>query len=296
MNKAAASSTVESSHTTLDQPRQTAAFWFTSNFLPGPLLIGFLGPLQGLTLWQSLLAIIPVVLLASLAPARFRDRSISRLLLPIGLVLHMIHLEILTRMAQHLLPGMPINWAVLALVGAALLAFLGPPLLYRWQALLALPSILVFALLTLGAVVQLEVDSAPRHLDFSWPAFGLLALLAGLWQLALTPLANTGTPSYAGMTVPALWMMSLGALMASAIPAVDTVTGLKMLGEWFIPGLGTTALLLLALSMIGSMGLYGHAQFFAFSDTPLKAKGRLLLLAAFMVLVVMWNPLHFTLY
>ena len=46
-------------------PRQTAAFWFTSNFLPGPLAIGFIGPLQGLTLWQSLLAIIPAVLLGN---------------------------------------------------------------------------------------------------------------------------------------------------------------------------------------------------------------------------------------
>jgi len=279
-----------------DLPHQTPAFWFSSNFLPAPLLIGFLGPLQGLALWQSLLAIIPVVLLASLVPARLRGGDFSRLLLPIGLVLHMIHLEILTRMALHLLPGAPMHWAVLALLCAALFAFLGPALLYRGLALLALPSILVFALLTLGALVQLEVDSAQRQLGFSWQAFGLLALLAGLWQLALTPLANTGTPSYAGMTLPALWMMSLGALMASAIPAVDTVTGLRLVGEWFLPGLGTTALLLLALSMIGTMGLYGHAQVFAFADTPLKTKGRVLLLAAFMGMLVMFNPLHFALY
>ena len=55
--------------------RQTGAFWFTSNFLPAPLAIGFVGPLQGLSLWQSLLAIVPAVLLASLVPARHRSLS-----------------------------------------------------------------------------------------------------------------------------------------------------------------------------------------------------------------------------
>ena len=277
-------------------PRQNAAFWFTTNFLPGPLAIGFLGPLQGLTLWQSLLAIIPAVLLGSLVPLRYRCTSIAWFLLPAGLALHMIHLDILGRMALHTLPGTPMNWTLLALLLAALLAFIGPRLLYPLQALLALPLILVFALLTFGTLLQLDVDSSPRHLGFSWSSFGLLALLAGLWQLALTPLASTRTPSYAGMVVPALWMMSLGALMASAIPAVDTVVSLKLVGERFVPGVGALALLLLALGMISTMGLYAHAQFLAFSDTPLKAKARVLVLAGFMSLVVLWNGSHFALY
>lgn len=277
-------------------PRQNAAFWFTTNFLPGPLAIGFLGPLQGLTFWQSLLAIIPAVLLGSLMPLRYRCTAIVWFLLPAGLALHMVHLDILDRMALHTLPGTSGSWTALALMVTAILAFIGPRLLYPLQAMLALPLTLVFALLTLGTLLQLDVDSSPRHLDFSWSSFGFLAMLAGLWQLALTPLANTGTPSYAGMAVPALWMMSLGALMASAIPAVDTVVSLKLAGDRFIPGVGTLAVALLALSTISTLGLYAHAQLLAFSDTPLNAKARVLVLAGFMALVVLWNGSHFSLY
>lgn len=275
-------------------PRQSAAFWFTSTFLPAPLAIGFLGPLQGLTLGQSLLAIIPAVLLGSLVP--YRRTTSSILLLPVALVLHALHLEILSRITHHLLPGQALNWQLLALMLAALLAFIGPRLLYRAQAWLALPLILAFALLTLGALLMLEVDTAQRQPGFSWSAFGLLASMAALWQISLTPMASKGTPHYLGLALPALWLMSLGALMASAIPAVDSVVSLRLVGERTLPGLGSVAVLLLALAMVGAMAVHGHAQFVAFSANPWKTKARVLLLAGFLSLLVLWNPLQFSLY
>jgi|GEM_PF-5643588 len=279
-----------------DQPRQPTAFWFTSNFLPAPLAIGFLGPLQGLTFLQSLLAIFPAVLLASLLPALLRSAPASRLTLPIAVLIHVLHLDVLGRVAIHLLPGTALNWQVMALLLAALLALVGPPLLHRLQALLAPVLAIAFGLLTLGAWWSLEMDTAQRQLSFSWSAFGLLALLAALWQIGLTPLAGRSGASYTGITLPALWLMSLGALMASAIPAVDSVVSLRLLGERFFFGLGTLAVALFTLAMVGAMAVHCHAQLLAASGAPLKNKTRLLTLAGFMLLVVLCNSQRIALY
>lgn len=278
------------------QPRQSAAFWFTSNFLPAPLAIGFLGPLQGLTFLQSLLAILPAVLLASLVPAFFRSIPVARLTLPVAVLIHVLHLDVLDRVAIHLLPGTSLNWQAMALALAALVALAGPPLLHRMQTLLAPLLAIAFGVLTLGALWLLEVDTAQRQLQFCWSSFGLLVLLAALWQISLTPLAGRGMPSYVGIVLPALWLMSLGALMASAIPAVDSVISLRLLGERFFAGLGTLAIALFALAMVGAMAVHCHAQLLAVSGAPLKRKARLLVLAGFMLLVMLCNNERFALY
>lgn len=276
--------------------RQTGAFWFTSNFLPAPLAIGFVGPLQGLSLWQSLLAIVPAVLLASLVPARHRSLSAGTLLLPVAIVIYVLHLDMLGRVATHLLPGDSASWQVVALMLALLLALIGQPLLHRLQRLLAPLLAITFGVLTLGALLLLEVDTAQRRPGFSWASFGLLAALAALWQISLTPLASKGAPSYAGIALPALWLMSLGALMASAIPAVDSVVSLRLVGERVFTGLGTTAVLLFALAMVSAMAVHAHGQLCAVSATPLKTKARVLALAGLMVWVMLFNSAHLSLY
>ena len=278
MNKAPARPLQESSAPPHRPLCQTGAFWFTCHFLPGTLAIGFVGPLSGLSLWQSLLAIIPAVLLGSLVPVFCRS---SRFTLPVALLLNVLNLEILFRMATHVLPGTPLNWQLLALMLAALIALAGPTLLYRMQALFAPLLAVVFGLITLGAFLILEPDSAPRPLNFSWPAFGALALLAALWQSSLTPLASQGTPSYVGIALPALWLMALGALMASAIPAVDTVVSLRLVANHFYPGLGTLGVVLLAVAMVGAMAAHGHALVHRHNE---KARG--LMLAGFSLLAL----------
>ena len=284
MNKAQASLLQESSDSTHRAPCQTASFWFATHFLPVPLAIGFLGPLQGLSLWQSLLAIIPAVLLGSLVPVLCRSLRSAILLLPIALLLHVLNLETLSRVAIHLLPGTPINWQAMALMLATLIAFIGPALLYRMQTVLAPLLALVFGLLTMGAVLLLETDTAQRQLQFSWSAFALQAVAAALWQISLTPLASKGTPHYLGIALPGLWLMSLGALMASAIPAVDTVVSLRLVGERFYPGLGSLAVLLGALAMVGSMAAHAHA---VLPGRRLNEKARGLALAGF-ALLALW--------
>lgn len=272
-------------------PRQNAAFWFTSNFLPAPLAIGFLGPLQGLTFGQSVLAIIPAVLLGSLVPALRRPPSCAHLLLPALLILHMLHLQILSRIAIHLLPGSPQNWLAFALMLVVLLALLGPPLLHRAQVLLAPLLALVLVLLGFAGPLLLEADTAQRQPGFAWSTFGLLALLAALWQIVLPALVNQGPAHYLGLSLPAVGLMTLGALMASAIPAVDSVVSLRLLGDRFVPGLGSVAVGLLALAMLGAMAVQGHAQFVALRARPKKTKARVLLLAGFvMSLMVIWTP------
>lgn len=275
------------------QPRQSIAFWFASNFLPGPLAIGFLGPLQGLGFWQSVLAIIPAILLGSLVSRRQPFIPCAILLLPLALVLHTVHLQILARMAIHLLPGTPQHWLLLAVSLSALLAFIGPPLLYRLLTLLAPLLALVLVLLGFAAPLLLEADTAQRQPGFAWSAFASLAVAATLWQILLPALVNQGPAHYLGLSLPALGLMCLGALMASAIPAVDTVLSLRLLGERIIPGLGSATLALLALCMLGAMAVQGRARVTALAARPRKTKARVLLLAGFvMSLLLTWVPLY----
>lgn len=284
MNKASARPLQESSDSPHREPLKTAACWFASHFLPGTLAIGFVGPLSGLSLGYSLLAIIPAVLLGSLVPAFCRS---SRFTLPAALLLHVLNLEVLFRIATHVLPGTPLNWQILALMLTSLLACAPLQWLYRLQALLAPLLAIVFGLITLGALLLLEADSAPRPLRFSGSAFGALALLAALWQISLTPLAAQGTPSYTGIVLPALWLMPLGALMASAIPAVDTVVSLRLVAEQFYPGLGTSGVVLLAVAMVGAMAAHSHALVYRQNE-----KARMLMLAGFSLLAL-WMARQF---
>lgn len=278
MNKAPARSLHEYSDSSRRQPRQTAACLFASHFSPGTLAIGFIGPLLGLALWQSLLAIVPAVLLGSWLALNCR---VSLLAWPVALLVHVLNLDILFRLATHVLPGTALNWQLLALTLAGLIAFIGPPLLYRLLAMLAPLLAVVFGLITLGAVLILEPDSAPRAQLFSWSSFGCLSLMAALWQLSVAPLATRSTPSYAGIALPALWLMPLGALMASAIPAVDTVVSLRLVANHFYPGLGTLGVLLLGVAMVGAMAAHSHGLIQRSTE-----KARVLMLAGFSVLAL----------
>ncbi|MFD2640534.1 hypothetical protein [Pseudomonas japonica] len=287
MNKAPASLPLESSDTTSraadSHCRQTFLFWFTSNCLPATLAIGFIGPLLGLGFWHSTLAILAGVLLGSLAPA-FLPAHQRLVLLPLCLLLPLLHLDALARIAVHLLPGQVLNWQLLALLLAAAIALPGPALLRRLQGLLAPLLIIVFALLSLAAALLLEADTAQRQLHFSREAFATQFAAAALWQASFTPLTGgqRQTTLYAGLVVPGLWLMSLGALLASAVPAVDTVVSLRLVGERFYPGLGTLAVLLGALPLLGAMALSGSTLV----QRARNDKARGLLLADFVVAVL----------
>lgn len=287
MNKAPASLPLESSDTTSratdSHCRQTFLFWFTSNCLPATLAIGFIGPLLGLGFWHSTLAILSGVLLGSLAPT-FLSAPQRLVLLPLCLLLPLLHLDALARIAVHLLPGKVFNWQLLALLLAAAIALFGQPLLQRLQGLLAPPLIAVFALLSLGAALLLEADTAQRQLHFSREAFATQLTAAALWQASFTPLARSQRRAalYVGLVAPALWLMSLGALLASAVPAVDAVVSLRLVGERFYPGLGTVIVLLGALTLPGAMALNANAL----AACARNDKARKLLLAGFVMAVL----------
>ncbi|MEE1921814.1 hypothetical protein V0R50_28000 [Pseudomonas sp. 148P] len=287
MNKAPASLPLDSSDTTSSaidsHSRQTFLFWFTSNCLPVTLAIGFIGPSLGLGFWHSTLAILAGVLLGSLAPAFLPARQ-RKLLLPLCLLLPLLYLDALARIAVHQLPGQVLNWQLLALLAAAAIALQGQALSRRLQGLLAPLLIIVFALLSLGAVLLLEADTAQRQLHFSGAGFATQLAAAALWQASFTPLASSQRPAtlYAGLLASALWLMSLGALLASAVPAVDAVVSLRLVGERFYPGLGTLAVLLGALPLVGAMALNGCAV--ARCGRNDKARG--LLLAGFVIAVL----------
>ena len=171
------------------------------------------------------------------------------------------------------LPGSDALWYSVLLAVAALLAIIGHDLLHRLQRWLTYLLVAVFGLLTLAALVLLEADTVQRHLQFSWSGFFTQLVVAAGYQISYSVYASDYTRylpaqtsarkvmlwTYLGAAVSAWWLMSLGALVASAVVAPSAVSSLQQLGNHFMPGFGTFALLVAVPALIATLALNGYS-------------------------------------
>jgi purine-cytosine permease-like protein len=63
---------------------------------------------------------------------------------------------------------------------------------------------------------------------------------------------------YAGAALSAVWLMSLGALLASNIANADAIGAIKQVGDLLLPGFGTFAVLVSAIALITIMGVNAY--------------------------------------
>jgi NCS1 family nucleobase:cation symporter-1 len=66
------------------------------------------------------------------------------------------------------------------------------------------------------------------------------------------------TSVYAGAALSAVWLMSLGALLASYIPNADPILALRQVGDLLFPGFGTITVLVSVLALISIMGVNAY--------------------------------------
>ncbi|MDD0973716.1 purine-cytosine permease family protein [Pseudomonas fontis] len=266
-------------------------FWFTGNFVLTTLTVGFIGPALGLGVLHSIIALLVGVAIGSACMALHANQGprlgLSQMIqsraqfgqlgavLPmlvavcVYLGLNVFNLVLATDAITRVLPGPDAVWFALIIGVAMLMAVAGHDLLIKVQRSLTYLLVGVFAVLTIAALLLLEPDTVQRSRSFYWPAFFVQLSAAAGYQISYavygsdysrylprnTPARSVMLWSYAGAAVSAVWLMSLGALLASAVHAPDAVASLQQLGNRFLPGFGTFVVIVAVPALIGIIAI-----------------------------------------
>lgn len=270
-------------------------FWFAGNFVLVTMVTGFLTSAVGLSLGWSLLAIVLGVLFGTFFMA-FHANQGPRMGLPqmiqsraqfgakgavlpfaatvfvyVGFIV--FDLILATQALQTVLPGGPAFWyPALALVALAL-AVVGHDLLHFVQRWLSYVLVAFFGVFTVWAVVSLGGEPSPVEASWSLPGFLTMFAVAAGYQISYSvyvsdysrylphdvPAARVIAWTYAGAAASAIWLMGLGALLATRIEAPDAVGTLVEVGNRLVGGFGTVLVLVAvpALVSICAVNAYG---------------------------------------
>lgn len=266
-------------------------FWFTGNFVLTTLVTGFTGPALGLGALPSMLAILIGVAIGTFFMA-FHANQGPRMGLPqmiqsraqfgfrgavvpfiavVGVYIgfNVFNVILATDAINTVLPGARTPWYLLLVGLAVLLAIVGHDLLHRVQRWLTWLMIAVFGVLTLLAIRELRADAALAAGPFSWSAFLVQLSAAAGYQISYsvyvsdysrylpedTPPGKVIFWTYLGAGGSALWLMSLGAFLASALPAPDAIGSIREVGNRLFDGFGTFVVLIAVPSLVGIMAV-----------------------------------------
>ncbi|MFJ3116261.1 cytosine permease [Pseudomonas protegens] len=266
-------------------------FWFTGNFVLTTMVTGFTGAALGLALQYAILAIVIGVCLGTFCMA-FHANQGPRMGLPqmiqsraqfglrgaivpftavvfVYIGFNVFNVILATDAINTVIPGARAPWYTLMIAVAVLIAVIGHDLLHTVQRWLTYVMISVFAVLTVSALLTLQADSALADPQFSWSAFLIQLSAAAGYQISYSVYVSDysrylphQTPSrqvifwtYLGAAGSALWLMSLGAFLASALPSPDAIASVREVGNRVIPGFGTFTVLIAVPALVGIMAV-----------------------------------------
>lgn len=266
-------------------------FWFTGNFVLTTMVTGFTGAALGLALQYAILAIVIGVCLGTFCMA-FHANQGPRMGLPqmiqsraqfglrgaivpftavvfVYIGFNVFNVILATDAINTVIPGARAPWYTLMIAVAVLIAVVGHDLLHTVQRWLTYVMISVFAVLTLSALLTLQADAAVADAHFSWSAFLIQLSAAAGYQISYSVYVSDysrylphQTPSrkvifwtYLGAAGSALWLMSLGAFLASALPSPDAIASVREVGNRLIPGFGTFTVLIAVPALVGIMAV-----------------------------------------
>lgn len=271
-------------------------FWFTSNFVLVALATGFTGPLAGLGLGWTAIAVLLgagigtffMAFHANQGPglgvpqmiqsrAQFGTRGVlvalvAGLFVYIGL--NVFNLPMATQGLQAVTSAGPRwPWYIALLAIQAAIAIFGHDTIHFVQRWLTYVLIAAFTVLTVGAVVVLGGTRVLTMGAFNSVGFfsqcaavsGYLiayAIYVSDYTRYLPPTTKLGPLvlwTYAGGVLSALWLMPLGALFALQLKNGASVTSVVTVGNLIAPGLGAALMIIscIALVTIMSINTYG---------------------------------------
>ncbi|MFE3203519.1 purine-cytosine permease family protein [Embleya sp. NPDC059237] len=269
-------------------------FWFTGNFVLTTMVTGFIGPALGLGLGWSILAVVLGACFGTFfmafhanqgprmgLPQMIQSRAqfgIRGAIVPFVAVVfvyvgfNVFNVVLATQGLQTVLPGGSTLWYAVLIAIAIVLAVVGHDLLHLVQRWLTYVLIAVFGVLSIGAIVNLDVSTPAGGGGMSWTAFLVVFSGAAGYQISYAvyvsdysrylpadvPARKVIWWTYAGAAGSAAWLMSLGALLASALPDPDAIAAVRQVGNDIVPGFGTFAVLVSALALISIMAVNAY--------------------------------------
>lgn len=274
-------------------------FWFTGNFVLPTMVTGFVGAAMGLSVGFSVLAIVLGVTFGTFfmafhanqgprmglpqmiqSRAQFGSRGAS---VPFAatVFVYVGFLVFDTILAAQgiglLLPDNKLFWYPVLIAVSIVIAVVGHDLLHFVQRWLTYALIVVFAILTVVAIVHFSstplAAGAPAA-DAGWNTTAFLvqfSLAAGYnisysvyvsdytrYLPANAPAGKLITAVYAGAAFSAIWLMSLGSILASYMPNPDPILALREVGDILFPGFGLIAVMVSVLALISIMGVNAY--------------------------------------
>jgi NCS1 family nucleobase:cation symporter-1 len=270
-------------------------FWFTGNFVLPTMVTGFIGPTLGLSVGWSIVAVTlgacfgtffmafhanqgPRMGLPQMIQSRaqFGTRGVifpfaATVFVYIGFMVFDVILG--TQGLKLVLPGSTWFWYPVLVAVSILIAVIGHDLLHFVQRWLTYLLIAVFGILTVLAVATLDVPtSGGTALGWDLTAFLIQLSLAAGYNISYAvyvsdytrylpedvPAPGLITWVYAGAALSAVWLMSLGALLASRLPEADAIGAIVQVGDRLFAGFGTFAVLVSTVALISIMGVNAY--------------------------------------
>ncbi|MFI6284245.1 purine-cytosine permease family protein [Streptomyces sp. NPDC051018] len=274
-------------------------FWFTGNFVLPTMVAGFVGASMGLSVGYSVLAIVlgvgfgtffmafhanqgPRMGLPQMIQSRaqFGSRG-STVPFAATVFVYVGFLVFDTVLAEQgiglILPDGKLFWYPVLIAVSIVIAVVGHDLLHFVQRWLTYLLIVVFAILTVVAIVHFSSNPVAQGAPAAtagWDSTAFLvqfSLAAGYnisysvyvsdytrYLPANAPARKLITAVYAGATFSAVWLMSLGAILASYLPDPDPILALREVGDLLFPGFGLIVVLTSVLALISIMGVNAY--------------------------------------
>ncbi|WP_111721156.1 cytosine permease [Homoserinimonas sp. OAct 916] len=271
-------------------------FWFTGNFVLPTMVTGFIGPVMGLSVGWTILAVTlgacfgtffmafhanqgPRMGLPQMIQSRAQFGA-QGIIFPFAATVFvyigfMVFDTILaTQGLQLVLPGNNFFWYTVLIAISIVIAVVGHDLLHFVQRWLTYLLIVVFVIITILAITTLGGDPAAPAATAGWDptAFLVQFSLAAGYNISYAVYVsdytrylpeNVSAPKliswvYAGAAGSAVWLMSLGGILASQIPNADAIGAIKRVGDNLFPGFGTFAVLVSCVALVSIMGVNAY--------------------------------------
>lgn len=307
---------------------QQGPFWFLGNFQFFTITIGFIGPSLGLSIGHTVLAGTLGIIFGTLFMA-FHAAQGPHLGLPQmiqsraqlgyrGVVVALfgsLVTFLLFNVVDVILIGAGLNgifgWdpflvAVVVTVIATVLAIFGHDLLHRVFRVLFFISLPFYVILSVAIVTGNAGGETAAVGEFSWVAFAAMFTAAAAYNITYAPYVSDysrylrrSTPTmpivasvFLGAAGSAVWLIALGAWLATSLGATDALVALRDGGDNVFAGLGSLLAILSVLALVATMGINAYSAMLstvtALDSVMAIRPTRTLRIVTIVVLAVIW--------
>lgn len=307
---------------------QQGPFWFLGNFQFFTITIGFIGPSMGLSAIQTIIAGTLGIAFGTLFMA-FHATQGPHLGLPqmiqsraqlgyrgviIALfgswVTFMLFNVVDVILLQSGLNGIfgwdPLLIAAVTTLVAVTLAIYGHDLLHRAFRLLFVVSLPFYVILSVAILTGNVAGSPAPAGEFSWAALLAQFTAAAAYNITYAPYVSdysrylarstkTGpivASVFFGAAGSAVWLIALGAWLATNLGATDALVALRDAGDQVFGGLGSLLAILSVLALVATMGINAYSAMLStvtgIDSVRKLAPSRNLRIVTILVLAMMW--------